>query len=423
MYLSFDKNLIVRNVSTVLVESEGLTSRKANHKYNWEALIGKRLPSDMIQEDDFKIKSPSELRVAVVCNWNDKCGISTYTGYLVKSMMPKVKELRIFSEFTEDQTAEDEDFVDRCWTRGENLRPLADRIKEWSPDFIIIQHEYGIFPNAFRFMQFMEAIERYPYVVAMHSVYKHLDKLVYCEAVRDILVHTSEARGVLKAAGNQSNVHVVPHGCIEVPEKSELWNNMHSPYTIMQFGFGFNYKGVDRALEAIAELKHNDEKFKDISYFYLCSTNSNNEQSNREYYEHLIETAERLDVADNVAIIMKYQSEEMLSLYLRLAKLIVFPYLINGDNEVYGASGAIRVAMAHERPLIASENHLFDDLQGVVPRPSNAQELAKEIDEVFSNDEYRNSIVQRCREYVSENSWSSVADKYLAIHSKIVSRS
>jgi len=419
-YLSYDKNYIIRSVSTSPIIAEGQRTKLVVSDSDLKHFVGKKVVYDMLDSKDINKKEINELKVAIVCNWNDKCGISTYTGYLAGAIAPKIKEMRIFSETTEDKTFEDEDFVDRCWTRGESLLPLAQKILDWEPDLIIVQHEYGIFPNAFRFMQFMEALDGTPYVVAMHSVYEHLDKLVYTEACKNIIVHSDEAKNTLKRLGNTRNIDVIHHGCVSVQETEELWNIMQNPYTVMQFGFGFSYKGVDRAIKAISHLKKTDPKFENIFYFYLCSTNSHNLIAQNEYYEELVQLAEEEGVRDNIAIVRKYQSEMMLSLYLRLAKLIVFPYVVNGDNKVYGASGAIRVAMAHGKPVVASDSHLFDDLEGIIPRPNSSLALAEEIDKIFSSDEERNEIINSGLNYVQTHTWDYAADQYLACYEKVL---
>lgn len=413
LFITYDKNYIIRSVSSHPVLNINYKSKKTKYSNNFFKLVGRKVPRQMLSPEDMDIKEKSNLRVAIVCNWNDQCGISTYSKYLTEALIGKVGDIKVFSEESEDKTSEDEPFVERCWKRGDNLLPLANRIKQWNPDFVIIQHEYGIYPNAFYFMQLMESLENIPYVVAMHSVYEHLDKLVYSEACKNIVVHTQQAKSVLQNMGNTSNIHVIPHGCLQFSQIDELWNIMRSPYTIMQFGFGFNYKGVDRAIEAIAHLKEKDEKFEDIHYFYLCSSNSHNLTAQNDYYEELIETANTCGVRDNISIIKKYQSDQMLSLYLRLAKVVVFPYKINGDNKVYAASGAIRLAMAHKKPVIASDSHLFDDVEGIIPRPGNHLELANEIDKIFSDEEYRSKIANDGYSYTLDNSWDNTANQYI----------
>lgn len=310
-----------------------------------------------------------------------------------------------------------------CWKRGEDLSELINLVKKYEPDFIIIQHEYGIFPNAFKFMQLIQAIDKIPYAVVMHSVYKHLDKVVYSEAAKNIIVHSQESKKVLKEMGNTNSISVIPHGCIRFKDTTELWNICVNPYTIVQFGFGFSYKGVDRALGAIAHLKASNKKYDKIQYIYLCSTNAHNNAANAEYCKKLMRLAKELNIEENVVIIQKYQTEDMINLYLRLGKICIFPYIIDPSNEVFGASGAIRIALANKRPVLASESHLFDDLEGIVPRPKNHIELASEIDKIFSFGEYKDSLVQTGFSFIEKNSWDYAANKYLEVYEKIIDQS
>ena len=419
-YLYYDKNLVITLISDTPLKVDSLRVKEVKEG-NYNKLIGKRLPKELINMSDFTTKDPSELKVALICNWNSQCGISTYTTYLAQSMVKKIKQLKIFSEVHDNNTLGFD--VDYCWERGESLLPMINKVLEYQPDFVIVQHEYGLFPNAFYFMQMCQYFENLPYVICMHSIYQHLDKLVYSECAKNILVHTKNAKSMLKELGNTSNVYVIPHGCITVDDNSEIWNIFQNPYTIMQFGFGFEYKGVDRAIKAIHHLKTTDKKFENIFYFYLLSENSHNKNSNYQYYNKLMELIKELGVENNVAIIKKFQTEKMLHYYLRMAKLCIFPYVNNLDNTVFGASGAIRLALANKKPIIASESHLFDDFEGLLPRPSNEFELAKEIDEMFSNDEYKNKIIENGQKYIYENTWDNVCNKYLSLYNEIIKSS
>jgi glycosyltransferase involved in cell wall biosynthesis len=58
-------------------------------------------------------------------------------------------------------------------------------------------------------------------------------------------------------------------------------------------------------------------------------------------------------------------------------------------------------------------------LDGVVPRAGNAEELAAEIDNVFSDEEYRKSVINRCRRYCKENNWDVTSDRYLELYPKV----
>jgi glycosyltransferase involved in cell wall biosynthesis len=336
MYISINKDRIVTAVSDYPLAIFGETQREIlGDSTKLKSLIGERLPHKYLRVEDYVVKPHSEMRVAVVCNWQTKCGISTYSKYLVDSITPLVKEIKIFSEFSPSTTGPDGPEVERCWNRGECLVPLANKILDWNPDFVIIQHEYGIFPNLFYFMQFMQLLENTPYAVTLHSVYEHLDKIVYANAIKNIVVHTEQGKQILLRHGYNSEITVIPHGCVRFNDVQEIWNLCHNPYTILQFGFGFQYKGVDRALDAIAHLKATDKKFANIFYMYLLSENEHTKNVHNEYYKQLMNKVRELGLDHNVAILRKFQTDQMLNLYLRLAKLAIFPYINNPQNTVY----------------------------------------------------------------------------------------
>lgn len=355
------------------------------------------------------------MRLAVICNWGDACGIATYTKYLVDALAPKVDSLKIFAEDTPGKKCASEYNVDYCWTRGQSMASTIRYVLAWKPTIVLIQHEFGIFPKATHLLQMLHMLEYTPYVVTLHSVYEHLDKTVCSGAMRNIVVHTDTGRDCLRRLGHlKQDIKVIPHGCVSFPRVEENWNITQTPYAIMQFGFGFKYKGVEGAMEAIHLLKKRQpKKYADIHYCYLCSESPHVRNVINAYYDDLIAKVEWLGLQDNVAIIRGFQSDDILNQYLRTYKLAIFPYVTDPANVVYGASGAIRIAMANRIPTIASRSHMFDDMDGVLPRPRDPEELAAHIDEVFSNHHYRNALISNAEKYVAENTWEITADRYL----------
>ncbi len=367
---------------------------------NGKALLGKRL-----------IRDHGGLKVAMISNWGQECGISTYAAYLEKALRPVVKSFKIFSE----EGIEPSENIIPCWKRGQSMTKCMTLLKEYNPDFVLIQHEFGIFPKAPYLLQMLQALDSFPYAVILHSTYEHLDKSICTSAMKNIIVHTDTAKNILKTLGNSSEVSVIPHGCAQFPDRQELWNIFQTPYAIVQFGFGFFYKGVDRAIDALHILKKkNPDKYHNIFYCYLCSENPHTKNIHNEYQDFLVKKIDSLGLKDNVAIVKKWNTDQEINNYLRTAKLAIFPYLINPGNVVYGASGALRIAFANGIPCIASESHLFDEVPGL-PRPTDAESLANEIDNVFSNSNYKSKLIVNQDHYVENNTWDITADRYLQV--------
>ena len=406
MYVSVNCHNIITAISEHYFEVKGQKTKE---------IIG--VTKDQLGNKLEQKKKPiNELKVAAVCNWHDTCGISTYTKFLIDSIRPLVKEIKIFSEINPKPTHKDSAEVVRTWKRGQSMHETIKQLLAWQPDFVIIQHEFGIFPKATYFLQMLHMLEDTAYIVTLHSVYEHLDKIVCTSAIKNIVVHSEQAKKCLEDLGHSSKIFVIPHGCLELEDNKELWNIFQTPHVIIQFGFGFFYKGVDRALDAVSYLK---EKYKDIFYVYLCSDTGNFNNVHSEYYRFLLDKINQLNLHDNVAIIRRFQSDQVLNSYLRTAKVAIFPYVTNPKHRVFGASGAIRVSMANKIPVIASESHQFDDVDGVLPRPHDHISLAEEIDKVFSDSEHRKDLLGKINKYIKDNSWEITAKRYLESYYKV----
>lgn len=354
---------------------------------------------------------PDGLRLAVICDWGSPCGISTYTKYLIDSMRSKVDALQIFSEVNDKHA---EDGVIYNWKRGQSMRGAIQEVLDWKPSIVMIQHEYGIFPKTTYVMQMFEMLRDTPYAVTMHSVYEHLDKTVASSVMNNIIVHTQEGRECLKRLGNTGRVFVIPHGCVQMPDTAELWNTWNVEYPIVQFGFGFEYKGVDVALEAIKLLKEkHGNKYDNIFYTYFCSDSPHVRNVISANVAKLREQVAAMGLENNVSIIQGFQTDKAINNILRTSRMALFPYKTDPNNTVYGASGAVRIAMANGVPVIASNSHMFDDLDGVLPRPANAAELATAIDHIFSDGKARQRLLEGSARYLTDHSWDRVADMYL----------
>lgn len=358
-------------------------------------------------------KPIEQLRIAFVGVWKIQCGISTYAEELFPRMAEPIKEWKIFAEHS--QGAEEEENVLRCWTRGEPLTELIENINAFDPDVVYIEHEFGIFPNARYWLSFMAQMQKYKVFVKQHSIFYHKDKLICESAVPNIIVHSNIGKRVLEEKGVSSNISVIKHGCFPCVSDKRHWNLYHSEHTLVQFGFGFEYKGWEVALEAVSILK---KKFPKIFFTGLFSESKFNKVYHTNYYNKLAALVQELEVENHVALIRGYQTDEALDAYLRTNQIAVFPYVLNGEHTVYGATGAARLAMAAGTPTITSFVPQFDDIEGVCPRPKDAEELAHEIEHFFSSKEVREEQVRKQNQFLIDNSWAAVTRQHLELFCK-----
>jgi len=355
------------------------------------------------------------MKVAFVSNYAQACGLSTYFENLLQSLMGKVGDFKLFIETNAHATVSlsnisNEQMV-TCWSRGEPLNNLIKELKEYNPDLIVINHEFGLYPNARHWMSMMTQLSNYKILTILHSVFPyHYDKIIVEASMKNILVHSEEARQVLYNKGSRSNIYVIPHGCYASTNQDKLWNFYKSDATFMQIGFGFKYKAFEDCIKATALLK---ETYPNIFFTALFSESPHAKIEHDSYYNYLIELTNELKVQDNVSIIRGFQDDKVIDAFLRTNKVAVFPYKLSEAHLVYGASGAARLAMSKNIPVITSGIPHFADLPTI--KANDVNEIAKELGALFAN---RSKMVEQINKqniFIANNSWEITANKYIQV--------
>lgn len=407
-----DKEFTFNNLKIVKLpkEFENVSSEEliTNYRYSNNELKAKK-----------SSKPFDETKIAFVGNFKMKCGISTYSENLWPEIAKQSKDFKLFIEENEFPTSSiyefgneilSEDKVCICWKRGANLTKLVKEIKEYDPDIVFFQHEWGLFPTATHWLSLMNQLSEYRVIVTMHSVFHHKDKTICEAAIPEIVVHLEGAQNVLKNEKQiSSTVHVIPHGCQKIDDH-KLWNIYKSNHTIIQTGFLFRYKGWEESLKAIYILK---SKYPDIFFTGICSESPFNMVEHQLYYNELMLLVEDLQIQENVCLIRGYQSDQVIDSYLRTNKIAIFPYTSNKEHEVFGVSGAARYAMTRGLPVVSSNGNHFTDIPSI--KTNSAHEMADQIDKLLSDKNFYTAQIAKQNSYINDNSWEEVANKYINI--------
>jgi glycosyltransferase involved in cell wall biosynthesis len=362
-------------------------------------------------------KPAKQIKLALVGNWKMRCGIATYSESLWAEVVKHVGDFKLFIEQHDLHTGDiyqigdrvmREDQVSACWKRGESLKPLTQQLKEYDPDIIWIQHEFGLWPNAAHWLSMMTQLSDYRVIVTMHSVFHHRDKTIVEAAMPEIVVHLEGAKHLLQVEkGISSKVTVIPHGCYPY-DNERLWNFYKSDKTFMQFGFGFRYKGWENAIRATAILA---EKYPDVFFTGLFSESPYAKAEHQIYHNELMRLIDQLGVRSNVAILRGYQSDAALDSFLRTNQATIFPYISHPDHEVFGASGAARMAMSKGLPVVTSSVNHFSDLPTV--KADTPEELAVALEKLFTSPKAKEEQVKKQITYLNDNTWEKCALRYI----------
>jgi glycosyltransferase involved in cell wall biosynthesis len=126
-----------------------------------------------------------------------------------------------------------------------------------------------------------------------------------------------------------------------------------------------------------------------------------------------MDLVDKLGVRENVAILRGYQSEETLDSYMRTNQATLFPYISHPAHEVWGASGAARIAMAKALPVVTSSVNHFSDLPTI--KADSPEEIAAALEKLFIDASHREAQVQKQIDYITENTWENVAKRYISL--------
>jgi glycosyltransferase involved in cell wall biosynthesis len=122
---------------------------------------------------------------------------------------------------------------------------------------------------------------------------------------------------------------------------------------------------------------------------------------------------EQLDIRDNVSILRGYQSDAALDSFLRTNQATIFPYVSHPEHEVFGASGAARMAMSKGLPVVTSKVNHFSDLPTV--KADTPEEIAQALEQLFITKGAKELQVNRQISYLNDNTWEKVALRHIAV--------
>lgn len=354
----------------------------------------------------------NKLKLAIITNIYMRCGLSTYIEHLLDPLLKTIENYKIFAEENDLPTDIEKKWpITQCWKRGKPPLDLIKQIKEYSPDIILINHEWGLWGNSAHWLSLLTQLSEYRIIVILHSVFPdHKDKTISEAAISEIIVHSDSAKQALEKKGIKSKIHTIPHGCYSITNQSKLWNIYRTEHTFITSGFGFPYKNFSTSIGAVSLLK---DKYPDIFFTLLFTESPFNKIGHQSYYEELMALIKKLNVQENVAIVRGYQTDEVIDAYYRTNTVAVFPYKSEPGHMVYGASGFIRLAASKGIPTISSNIPHFDQFPSI--KINNESELATELDILFTNPEKRKEQVAKQNQYIKENNWENIAKKYLNI--------
>jgi glycosyltransferase involved in cell wall biosynthesis len=298
--------------------------------------------------------------IDLVSSWQQQCGIATYAGHLFSTSALGSNVSRVLAKRDLDDglptgiTASPLHRFSRIWGYDiQALTRLAEQLEASAADVIWIQHHPGHFSNSDMDI-IAEVLKKSRYkvrVITLHNVMEALkgNSIKWASAFDLIFVHSAEDAASLSGLGFQQ-VAVIPHGFVpsnvSQPSKSDK-------FTIGSFGFLTPHKNIDKLILAV---KHARRYCPQI---HLKLFNAERSSDDSRHLRAIIETLiDNLGLREFVSARFDFVPEHELIDELGTCDLLVFPY--GESNE--SATGAARIAMSVNRPILCSRSAPLRDL-------------------------------------------------------------
>lgn len=317
------------------------------------------------QQDD-EIQEQTD-KIVLISTWGIKCGIATYTGYLLDEFNKIVPDSFIVNPINEKVLKHD------------IIGKLAH-----------LQHEFGIMPKPPKTDNKV--------IVTWHSVLKNINDVIkQYESDLDIVAHIVHSEDASDYINSSKDVHVVGHGSMLIPEikKDDVRKILNIDIDI-PIGFVFGFQSGDKNYVRLLDAAKNTNMHLIIS----GAVHEKGCMSNIPDYR-------------NVTFLNRYLTETEVSLYALASDILLFDYV---GQDHCSVSGAMHRVVGAGRPVICSNIRHFSDID-IAKKFKDQKELEEAIKDVLEDQE---SLGKLSLKYAKDTSWENIAKKHIEIYREYV---
>ena len=332
-----------------------------------------------------------------ITTWGIRCGIATYSRFLVEQMDDEVVVLC--------QSGEGEvEGAIPCWKRDSNVfSGIIAQIAAKGIDTVVIQHQPGLLRFAYLNELLLKLSEMEVKVfITMHNTRdrsvifpsKRIEKVVEgLKTCSTVMVHSKADVENLEKLGIAANVAMIPHGIYPPPLQSAETLPVNGR-VLGTFGFLLPHKGQIQLVEAFERLPGWDE------LLLLCATREGSGKMEKKINSLIKEKG----LEGRVKLVTDFLDDEVAIATLAKCELLAFPY----QNTNESASGAVRMGVASGVPIVVSPIPIFDDIEGAIKmRGKSVDDIVASIS-MLSEEDLKSSR-KSITELRDSLQWSEVA--------------
>lgn len=337
-----------------------------------------------------------------ISTWGIRCGIATYSRFLVEQM----DDVVVMCQSGEGEV----EGAIPCWKRDSNFfGGIIAQIAGKGIDTVVIQHQPGLLRFSYLNELLLKLSEMDVKVfLTMHNTRdrslifpsKRIEKVVEgLKTCSTVMVHSKSDVENLKNLGIEDNVVMIPHGIYPPPSNSAEALPVEGR-VMGSFGFLLPHKGQLELVEAFERLPGWDE------LLLLCATR----EGSGKMEAKMNSLIEKKGLTGRVRLVTDFLDDDVAIATLAKCELLVFPY----QNTKESASGAVRMGVAAGVPLAVTPIPIFDDVTGSIrTRGRTVDDIVASISKISQDDldSSRKSII----ELRDSLQWDEVAKRIQAL--------
>lgn len=331
--------------------------------HTWEQ-VANRLQNAVKNLGGQNCPEPS-LSIGWVTSWNTRCGIASYSKYLIDALGSD--RVTILANRTCSLTQPDAPNVNRCWEMGgkDDLSQLEQRILLQKFRAMVIQFNFSFFDLP-AFSTLLTAMKKQDIrcYIFFHSTAdvepphepKSLSTIKSALYLADrLFVHSVKDLNILKKIGLIDNVSLFPHGV------NSSGQTVQQPCPgnklIAAYGFLLPHKGIFELISAFEILKKTEPDLKLLLLNALYP-----DKISRKEQDRCRQKIASSQFAKDITMVNKYLPEKEILEKLSQAQLIVYPC----QNTQESSSASVRMGLTAGRLVAVTPLAIFEDVRDAV---------------------------------------------------------
>jgi glycosyltransferase involved in cell wall biosynthesis len=349
--------------------------------------------------------------IGLFSTFNTKCGIATYSKYLISSFKDDVI---VFANRTDDTLInKDNSKVIRCWDDGRDTKDIVDLKNQLLKNKInkfIIQYNFSFISLKFlgELLNFCKENSIKVYLF-LHST-KDVVTANYTDSfsqiinqmltVENIYIHTLEDMNYLKNFGIYKNTQLFKHG-INYQKEVVLDRIENKVPVLASFGFLLPNKGIFEAVDIVEQLNEQGFKVK-----LLLLTSIHPAPVSVQLKQQLEDRISNSKYKDYITLNTDYLEEDVIISKLSKCDKIIFLY----QNTQESSSAAVRMGLLSQREVIVTPLKIFDDVSSVVTYTNSTNN--KDIINTIKTSLKTQFCNKKLKSFLSQNSWNLISKNF-----------